>query len=171
LSGRGLCDELITRPEESYRLCCVVVCDLGTSRMGAPYIYDISRLRVNIMEVRASNFFKWQKQNRTFVWNPVTKGKKTANVRIIQHSGTSCNHRCSGQALSITYSKCGFVALGIQNSTRMRHIVICGLPPLYDFFSTLSHKRHDFRGGEKSYWTENMSLDFLHNFSLKHFSL
>jgi len=31
LSGRGLCDELITRPEESYRLCCVVVCDLETS--------------------------------------------------------------------------------------------------------------------------------------------
>ena len=28
LSGRGLCDELITCPEESYRLCCVVVCDL-----------------------------------------------------------------------------------------------------------------------------------------------
>ena len=47
LSGRGLCDELITRPEESYRLWCVVVCDLETSRMGAPYIYDISRLRVN----------------------------------------------------------------------------------------------------------------------------
>jgi len=47
LSGRGLCDEVITRPEESYRLCCVVVCDLETSRMGAPYIYDISRLRVN----------------------------------------------------------------------------------------------------------------------------
>ena len=46
LSGRGLCDERITRPEESYRLCCVVVCDLETSRMGAPYIYDISRLRV-----------------------------------------------------------------------------------------------------------------------------
>ena len=33
LSGRGLCDGLITRPEESYRLCCVVVCDLETSRM------------------------------------------------------------------------------------------------------------------------------------------
>ena len=45
-SGRGLCDELITPPEESYRLCCVVVCDLETSRMGAPYIYDISHLRV-----------------------------------------------------------------------------------------------------------------------------
>jgi hypothetical protein len=28
LSGRSLCDELITRPEESYRLWCVVVYDL-----------------------------------------------------------------------------------------------------------------------------------------------
>ena len=28
LSGRDLCDELITRPEESYRMWCVVVCDL-----------------------------------------------------------------------------------------------------------------------------------------------
>ena len=48
LSRRGLYDELITRPEESYRMCCVVVCGLETSRMGAPYIYDISRLRVKI---------------------------------------------------------------------------------------------------------------------------
>jgi hypothetical protein len=31
LSGRGVCDELITCPEESYRLWCVVVCDLETS--------------------------------------------------------------------------------------------------------------------------------------------
>ena len=30
LSGRGLCVGLITRPEETYRLCCVVVCDLET---------------------------------------------------------------------------------------------------------------------------------------------
>ena len=52
LSGIGLCDELITRPVESYRLCCVVVCDLETSRMGAPYIYDISRLRFNICYCR-----------------------------------------------------------------------------------------------------------------------
>jgi len=36
LSGRGLCDKLITRPEESYRLWCVVVCDLLTSCMRRP---------------------------------------------------------------------------------------------------------------------------------------
>jgi hypothetical protein len=47
LSGRGLCDELIARPEESYRLWCVVVCDLETSRICTPYMYDISHLRVN----------------------------------------------------------------------------------------------------------------------------
>jgi len=37
-SGRGLCDELITRAEESYRLCCIVVCDLGTSCMRMPWL-------------------------------------------------------------------------------------------------------------------------------------
>jgi len=31
LSGRGLCDELITHAEESYQVWCVVVCDLETS--------------------------------------------------------------------------------------------------------------------------------------------
>ena len=36
LSGRGLCDEPITRPEESYRLWCVVVGDLETSGMRRP---------------------------------------------------------------------------------------------------------------------------------------
>ena len=63
LSGRGLCDELITRPEEFYRLCCVVVCDLETSRMGAPYIYiyiyDISRLRVNDLNLILLTWRKW----------------------------------------------------------------------------------------------------------------
>jgi len=37
LSGRGLWDALITRPEESYRLWCVAVCDLETSRMRRPW--------------------------------------------------------------------------------------------------------------------------------------
>ena len=37
LSGRDVCDELITCPEESYRLWCVVVCDIETSRMRRPW--------------------------------------------------------------------------------------------------------------------------------------
>jgi len=59
LSGRGLCDELITRPEESYRLCCVVVCDLETSRMGAPYVYDSSSLKVNNLTLILLTWRKW----------------------------------------------------------------------------------------------------------------
>jgi len=37
LSGRGLCDELITRPEESYRLWCVVVCELKSWGRRGPW--------------------------------------------------------------------------------------------------------------------------------------
>jgi hypothetical protein len=55
----------------------------------------------------------------------------------------SCNHCCSGKALSITYSERVIVALGIQRAMRMRHIVICGLPRS----ATFCHKRHDFKKG------------------------
>jgi len=50
LSGRGLCDELLTRPEESYRLWCVAVCDIETSSMrsqtsvNCDWTYEISSL-------------------------------------------------------------------------------------------------------------------------------
>ena len=60
LSGRGLCNELITRPEESYRLWCVVVCDLEASRICAPYIYDIRSLRVNDLIIINSRLFRFQ---------------------------------------------------------------------------------------------------------------
>ena len=64
LSGRGLCDELITRPEECYRLCCVVVCDLETTRIGAPCIYiDISSLRVNDLTLILLTWRKWWANN------------------------------------------------------------------------------------------------------------
>ena len=63
LSRRGLCDELITRPEESYGLWCVVVCDLETSRIGAPYIYiyDISNLRVNVFQLTCIILCQWRR--------------------------------------------------------------------------------------------------------------
>jgi len=53
---------------------------------------------------------------------------------------------CSGKPISTAYSECVFVALGIQHAMRMRCIV---MSPVWLFigFSTLSHKRHDFRGG------------------------
>ena len=59
LSGRGLCDELITRSEKSYRLWCVVVWDLETPRICAPYIYDISSLKVNDLTLILLTWRRW----------------------------------------------------------------------------------------------------------------
>jgi len=46
--------------------------------------------------------------------------------------------------ISIMYSECVPVALVIQHATRVRHIDISGWLAV-PHFSTLSHKRHDFR--------------------------
>jgi len=40
--------------------------------------------------------------------------------------------------MGITYSECGFVALGIEHGMRMRHIFICGLPHSTIFFHIIS---------------------------------
>jgi len=102
LSGRGLCDELITRPEESYRLCCVVVCDLETSRMGAPYVYDISHLRVNVqgsedLEFQRLYIFEWSQIKIPF------KNKMKYNiymtVKFTLEQATKTQKRSRGIAL------------------------------------------------------------------------
>jgi len=46
LSGRGLCDELITRPEESYRLWYVVVCDLENLMNEEPCPINVIELNI-----------------------------------------------------------------------------------------------------------------------------
>jgi hypothetical protein len=51
LSGRGLCDELITRPEESYRLWCVVVCDLENLVNEEAFAYCGTLYTVEITEL------------------------------------------------------------------------------------------------------------------------
>ena len=46
LSGRGLCDELINRPEETHRLWCVVVCDLENLMNEEPYLINVIDLNI-----------------------------------------------------------------------------------------------------------------------------
>ena len=47
----------------------------------------------------------------------------------------SCNHGCCGKAINITYSECVFVALVIQHTMRMRHVILSSVasPPLQHF--------------------------------------
>jgi hypothetical protein len=80
----------------------------------------------------------------------------------------SRNYFCRGKAISITYSECVSVALVIRDTKRMRRITLSSLACLaVRYFSTLSHKRYDFRKNATEY---KMCFDFLYNFCLKHFS-
>jgi len=45
-----------------------------------------------------------------------------------------CNHCCTVKTVSIVYSECVFLALGIQHAMHMRHIAICILPDSTLFF-------------------------------------
>jgi len=50
------------------------------------------------------------------------------------------------KAISITYSECVSLALGIQHATRMRHIILSSVAcPALQYFPTFSHKRYEFR--------------------------
>jgi hypothetical protein len=55
-------------------------------------------------------------------------------------------HCCSGKAMSILYSESVSAALVTQHAMRMRRIILPSVAcPALPYFSTLSHKRHDFR--------------------------
>jgi len=80
----------------------------------------------------------------------------------------SCNHCCSGKAISITYSGFVFVVTSMQCACAILPSVPC---PVLQYFSTLSHKQHEFsKKKKKSYWTQNACFDFLYNFCLNRFS-
>jgi hypothetical protein len=65
LSGRDLCDGVITRPEKSYRLWRVVVCDQKTSKN------EEAKAHYGAVEIQ----LQWV----------VTPGKQTNNIKLPTH--------------------------------------------------------------------------------------
>jgi hypothetical protein len=56
------------------------------------------------------------------------------------------NHCCCGKTIIITYSECATVALVIHYAKRMFPVILLSVACLdVPYFSTLSHKCHDFR--------------------------
>jgi hypothetical protein len=106
---------------EMISMCATVRCEVRTT-----YV------RVVLFLCFLLNAFSYQYQN------------KTGRVRteVLFH-----NYCCRGKAISITYSKCMFVAVVsvIQHMKPMRHIILSSVAyPVIQYFSTLSHKRTIF---------------------------
>ena len=98
-SGRGLCDELITRPEESYRLCCVVVCDSEavapkTNKQKISVYYDPAQLVIlNILwVVRVDKNFSFHQCAQIGVPSPSRPLCKC--ILFTRIKGLNCEYVC-----------------------------------------------------------------------------
>ena len=72
------------------------------------------------------------------VKNKEMKCSKAGNGVNCNLQVRSCNHCCSGKAISITYCECVFVALGIQHAMHTRHIATSDLPRSTTFLHIIS---------------------------------
>jgi len=89
LSGRGLFGGLITRPEEPYRLWCVVVCDLETSWMRRPWTTVGCRTKnkqtvcsVSSTQDEARNLTLDTTRWQPVPWHHVVTPAVTANIHL-----------------------------------------------------------------------------------------
>jgi len=92
VSGRGLCDELITRPEESYRLWCVVVCDLETSwmRRSWPSGGSCAKIKQTIPSV-GDGMFVWNccthlpRRHQQFLYKKIAQASEMRHIESAEH--------------------------------------------------------------------------------------
>jgi hypothetical protein len=78
---------------------------------------------------------------------------KAVSVRV-HVTARSWNCCCPGNSINITCSQCVSVALVIQNTKRVRSVILPSVaPPALPYFPILSHIRQDFREKVTDYET------------------
>jgi len=99
LSGRGLCDGLITRPKESYRLWRVVVCDQETSN-------EETKARYEAVENTTERVVTPRKQTTTTTNNSLhvssTSCSSSGEMNCVNTTSGSCRWPCRVQVGSET---------------------------------------------------------------------
>ena len=136
LSGRGLCDGPITRPEESYRLWCVVVCGLETSWMRRPWPTEGCCARKN------GNCFyrRWFGQSTLFC---ITFSEET--LLLPTNSCTASDHHKTGSFHPLTYVNLHFLdtawrQLNTELSCTLWQIAGCDFRQLYQISNWCVHQ-------------------------------
>ena len=95
----------------------------------------------------------------------LTRRKFTFNVKLRHFRQTIV---AVGKKYTI-YSECVLIALVTQHTKHMRSIILSFVACLaLPYFSTLSHKRYDFR--DKEIIEHKMCFDFMYKFCLTHLS-
>ena len=80
LSPRCLYNELITHPEESYRMWCIVVCDLETSKLRRPWPTG------GLLRHRGEKIFKCLQQTFQLQWSKVQWRSKHNKIYWLGYS-------------------------------------------------------------------------------------
>jgi len=105
---------------------------------------ELCRYRCSEQRVTSADRWIW-------CWNKTTRQAEYAQHNIEASSRNHCCHKKK----STTYSLCASVALGTQRVKLFRLIILPSVTsPALQYFSTLSHKQYDFRGGGETLTTK-----------------